>query len=308
MLCLGPTPAVQRVMVFSRLTLDAVNRTAAVQEAAAGKSVNVAKVLKALGETPVALGFAGGPRGAWLVAELSRLGIEHDLVSVSPETRQCLTVVDETAATHTELVEESRPVGPGDYDRLAHRLRARLGRARAVVVSGSLTPGGPVDFYRRCVHEAHAAGVLSVVDAAGPPLAEALPAVPDVVKPNRSELASTVGRALQDEAAVMVAMAEVHERGARQVVVTAGRRPTFAYDGRQFWRITPPPISPQNPIGAGDAFAAGLAWRLMRGDGLGEACRWAGAVAAADALTLLPGEVDAAQLDGLLARTSLERL
>jgi len=62
-LCIGTTPAAQRVMVFHRLTLDAVNRATTTLDGAAGKSVNVAKVLQALGEHPVAAGFLGGDRG-----------------------------------------------------------------------------------------------------------------------------------------------------------------------------------------------------------------------------------------------------
>ena len=65
-LCLGTTPAVQRVMVFTKLTLDAVNRAATTLDGAAGKSVNVAKVLKSLGERPVATGFLGGDRGTFV--------------------------------------------------------------------------------------------------------------------------------------------------------------------------------------------------------------------------------------------------
>jgi fructose-1-phosphate kinase PfkB-like protein len=56
-LCIGPTPAAQRVMIFPQLVLDAVNRAASTLEGAAGKSVNVAKVLKVLGEQPLATGF-----------------------------------------------------------------------------------------------------------------------------------------------------------------------------------------------------------------------------------------------------------
>ena len=62
-LCLGTTPAVQRVMIFRKLALDAVNRATTTLDGAAGKSVNVAKVLKALGEQPIAMGFLGGDHG-----------------------------------------------------------------------------------------------------------------------------------------------------------------------------------------------------------------------------------------------------
>lgn len=113
-LCVGTTPAVQRVMIFPKLTLDALNRSAVTLDGAAGKAVNVAKVLKALGQEPVVTGFIDGDRGEFLRAVLAEKGIEFDFVAVKTRTRQCITVIDESGGTHTELVEESRPVGLAD--------------------------------------------------------------------------------------------------------------------------------------------------------------------------------------------------
>jgi tagatose 6-phosphate kinase len=219
-----------------------------------------------------------------------------------------VTVIDETGGTVTELVEESRPVEPAAYEQLAAVLQRRLPACRAVVLSGTLTPGGPVDFYRRCVEWARAAGALSVVDAQGPPLSAALAARPGLVKPNRVELAATTGRDLPDEAAVLVAVRELHARGAERVVVTAGAAPTLAFDGQACWRVISPRIPALNPIGSGDAFTAALTARLVRGDDLGEACRWGAAAGAANALTPLAGEMDRAQVEALLKEVRVERL
>lgn len=295
-------------MVFHRLVLDAVNRTATALDGAAGKSVNVAKVLQALGEQPVALGFIGGDRGTFLKAQLDARGIEHDFVLVAPRTRQCLTLVDESAGTHTELVEESQPVTLADYQKLEVLVQRRIDECRAIVLSGSLTPGGPLDFYLRCAQLARAAKILSVIDAQGTPLATALRAGPGLVKPNRQELAATVGHDLKDDAAVMSAMWELRERGAQRVVVTAGSEPTLAFDGRHYWRIAPPVVDAKNPIGSGDAFTAGLVWRLLHGDDLGEACRWASAAGAANALTLMPGEVERAHVEQWVKSVKAERI
>ena len=146
-LCIGTTPAAQRVMVFRKLTLDAVNRAVTTLDGAAGKSVNVAKVLKALGEQPVATGFLGGDRGEQLRALLEARGIELDFVQVAPRTRQCITLLDTSAGTHTELVEESQPVTAADYEELMRIIRRRVKGCRAVVMSGTITPGGPADLY-----------------------------------------------------------------------------------------------------------------------------------------------------------------
>jgi tagatose 6-phosphate kinase len=295
-------------MVFRKLALDAVNRAVTTLDGVAGKSINVAKVLRSLGERPLAAGFLGGPRGEEVRSLLAARGIEMDFVNVAVPTRQCITVIDQSAGTHTELVEESRPVSPADYDQLISIIRRHAKVCHAAVMSGTITPGGPVDLYLQCTRLAHEAGALTVVDAQGAALLEALKARPGLVKPNRTELGATVGRELPDEAAVLSAMRELCEHGAQRVVVTAGRGATLACDGHACWRINSPRIEVVNPIGSGDAFTAGLTWRLLGGSDLGEACRWGAAAGAANALALMAGEVDPLEVDRLAKEVVAERV
>ena len=296
-LCIGTTPAAQRVMVFRKLAPDAVNRAVTVLDGAAGKAVNVAKVLKTLGERPVATGFLGSERGEFLRAVMAEKEIESYFVEVNTPTRQCITVIDEAAGTHTELVEDSRAVEPADFEKFMAVVQRRIAGCRAAVMSGTIAPGCSTTLYRDCVRLAEKAGALSVVDAQGAALVEALKAKPGLVKPNRAELAATIGRELKTDLDVMQAMRELHERGAQRMIVTAGREPALAFDGKIFRCIISPRIKATNPIGSGDAFTAGVVWRLLRGDDLGEACRWGAAAGAANALTLMPGELDRADVE-----------
>jgi tagatose 6-phosphate kinase len=307
-LCIGTTPAAQRTMLFRNVALNEVNRATTTQDGIAGKSFNVAKVLKALREEPLAIAFLGADRGEELRAGLEKRGILLEFVRVSARTRQCITVIDESAGTITEFVEESQPVTAEDYDKLMAMIQKRVPEAKAVIMSGSLTPGGPFNMYSICCQMAERFQVFSAVDAQGKPLLEALKARPDLVKPNRSELAASTNRNLNDEAAVMSAMREMLERGARRVVITAGKEPALAFDGATFWRISAPRIKPVNPIGSGDAFTAAAVSRLIRGDDLGEACRWGSAAGAANALTLMAGEVDRSDVERLIREVRLEKL
>jgi len=111
-LCIGTTPAAQRVMVFRGLVMDGVNRAVTTLDGPAGKSVNVAKVLKALGERPMATGFLGGDLGELVRSSLAAEGIESDFVMTAVRTRLCVTVLDKAAGRHMELVEEGRPIAP----------------------------------------------------------------------------------------------------------------------------------------------------------------------------------------------------
>jgi tagatose 6-phosphate kinase len=295
-------------MVFRSLALDAVNRATKTLDGAAGKSINVAKVLKSLGESPIATGFIGGDRGSLIQSCLAERGIETEFIKIGTETRQCTTVIDESAGTHTELVQESDAVRKDKYRQLMRVVRKWTDRCRAIVMSGTLTPSAPVDFYRRCTRLAGECNFLSVLDAQGSALVEALKAGPSVAKPNRSELAATVHHELSNEHEVMSAMRELRERGAQRVVITAGKEPVLAFDGARFWRIHAPRITAVNPIGSGDAFTAGLVWRLLRGDDLGEACRWASAAGAANALTLMAGEVRLKDVQRLSAQVKIEKM
>lgn len=307
-LCIGTTPAAQRVMIFPKLALDVVNRAVTTLDGPAGKSVNVAKVLKTLGEQPVTTGFLGGDRGKYLQAALTEKDIESNFLTVLTSTRQSITVIDESAGTHTELVEESRPVKPADFNKLMAIIRRLASECRAMVMSGTIVSGGPATFYHDCTRLAEAAGTLSVVDAHGTALLETLKAKPGLVKPNRTELAATIGRQLADEADAMQAMRELCKRGAQRVVITAGKEPVLAFDGKSFWRITVPRIKVVSTIGSGDAFTAGLVWRLVHGDDLGEACRWGSAAGTANALTPMPGEVKRVDVDRLAQEIKTQKI
>jgi fructose-1-phosphate kinase PfkB-like protein len=92
-------------MVFENLCLNEVNRAATTVDGVAGKSINVAKVLHALGGQACAIGFLGGDRGDLVRSVLRERGIGHEFVSVPVRTRQCVTVIDRAQGTVTELVD-----------------------------------------------------------------------------------------------------------------------------------------------------------------------------------------------------------
>ena len=217
--------------------------------------------------------------------------IDHDFVDVAPPTRTCITVVDETAHTATELVEESKPVGADAYVRLTSVIGSRLAGARALVMSGTLAPDAPVDFYARCAALA-GANLPTIVDATGEALLAAVERRLFLAKPNRAELGQTLEADVDDESSLRGAMRELCNRGARWVVVTDGARPTFVCQGRDFWRIDVPQIEPVSPIGCGDAMAAGIAVGIVRGMPVPQACRFGSACAVAKAMTPFAGHVD----------------
>jgi tagatose 6-phosphate kinase len=293
-------------MVFRRFETGAVNRAVEVMDGLGGKALNVARVLAQLGVPSLAMGFAGGERGAWMKAELDRANVEHEIIDIKGETRLCTTIVDESTRVVTELVEESSPTEAEDYERLFLAVERRIPTARAFVLSGTLTPGAPVDFYARCTALARRRGVMAIVDAHSRALEAALAEGPDVVKPNRAELERTAGRTLTNDEQVWDAMGALQQKGARGIVVTDGSLAVFAAREKKRWKITPPKVEALNPIGSGDAFTAAMTAELVRGASFGQACMAGAAAGAANALTWMPGTVEGARYRELLGRCGLK--
>src|SRR6185312_5625608 len=217
----GTTPVYQRTMEFELLALDAVNRAREVQDYASGKSVNVARVIHALGGEVLATGFVGGERGAMLCRDLDSAGVRHDFVTVSAPTRQCITVIDRLNGTATELVEESSRVAPADWALLETKLRELLPHATVWVFSGTLAPAGPPDFYARWLSLARQAGARAIVDASKEPLRLAMRDPNVTLKMNRDELAATLDADLRDDASLITAIRK-HTPPAGCLIVTLG--------------------------------------------------------------------------------------
>jgi fructose-1-phosphate kinase PfkB-like protein len=158
------------------------------------------------------------------------------------------------------------------------------------VVIGSLPAGTPNSFYRDLLS---VTGCPAVLDFRGEGLLGVLDLKPYVVKPNREELARTVGRSLDTDAELLAGMRLLNERGAQWVVITQGTKPVWVTSAQRAYRLHPPRAGKVvNPIGCGDSLAAGIAWATRAGREILDAVRLGMAAAAANVETLLPCRFD----------------
>ncbi len=135
-----------------------------------------------------------------------------------------------------------------------------------VVCCVALPPGVPDDFYAALVREAHAAGLQVAVDSSGSPMAQALSATPDLIKPNRIELAEAVGRELGTVGAVVEAARGFIASGVGTVVVSLGRDGALLVDADQVVHAAATISRPLSTVGAGDSLLAGYLHGVHAGD------------------------------------------
>jgi 1-phosphofructokinase family hexose kinase len=302
----GLSPAWQSIMRFDSLLPGEVNRAAETWRCASGKVLNVAVALRALACDCRAVTVLGGAPAAATAAEFFHLGIDLVAVPTAAETRTCTTLLDTATGKTTELVENAGPVTADELGRFIEAYAAAVAEASAVVLSGSLPAGTPATIYRDLLERTSRPAVL---DARGPELLAALSCRPLLVKPNREELARTMGRPLGSEADLRVAMEGIREQGAGWVLVTDGAKPAIALGPAGCFRVVPPRLERVvNPIGCGDCLAAGMAEAISRGLDPLDAIRFGMACAAFNCGTLLAGRLERPAVEALVDRVQIERV
>lgn len=295
----GLSPAWQQILVFERFLLGEVNRADQAHWFASGKVLNAGIAAHHLGES-LTLAPLGGPALEPITAEFTQLGIPHRWVRTVAATRVCTTLIDRASGTTTELVENGRPLSPGELSEYLIAYRESMAGATAVIVTGSLPSGTPVDFYRALIERTPCPSVL---DFRGPGLLSVLEFKPLVVKPNKQELAVTVNQRLDSESSLLSAMRSLNNLGAQWVLVTQGASDVWLTSTTQTFRFHPPEIRDVvNPIASGDAMAAAIAWATAHGKPMPEAVALGIAAAGQNVRALLPCRLDPTSLDKEAAR------
>jgi len=266
----------------------------------------VARALKALQESPLLTGFAGGETGNTLVSILRERGVETDIVWTGEATRICTTLIDEGTASVTELVEEAPLPTPDEWSTLDERLSLLLPKTDMAILAGAPPPGCPADVYARLAQKARESGTAVLIDARGEALTQTLPHSPLLAKLNDEELAATCRRRVDAKDRLLEAAQVLITGGAQWVLVTRGKQDAWLLSEKAAWRFTPPPVDALNAVGSGDATTAGIAAGLRRGQFMPDAVRLGMACGSASATTLTPGDLDYALVEKLVAEVGVK--
>ena len=288
-------PAWDRTAEVERLQPGGTHLLGAVRGDAGGKGINVSRVLCALGQPTCALGLLGGGAGDELDQALRQEGVPAAFVRLGAACRVNTKIVDRAAGVTTEFNEMGPRVDDGALEQLEARLKG-LPQGAVTVLAGSLPPGAPVRWYARAAELCHARGGRVVLDASREALRLGLEGEPEIVKPNRDELACLCGGAsLREEQLPAAARALLRGR-TRLAAVSLGADGALFVTDQFAVRVKAPRVRAVSTVGAGDTMTAVLArwlasrpqrWEPQEEETLSALARQA--VAAATAKVLRPG-------------------
>ncbi len=218
---------------------------------AGGKGGNQAVALARLGAQVRFVSAVGDdPEGWWSRAQLTAGGVDpSDVTTVDAPTGLAVVLVDEQG-------ENSIVVSPG-----ANLLVAPPGDVDADVLLLSLEV--PLSVVAAAATAARRSGVPVVLNAApAQSLPASLLAEVDVLIVNETEWAA------------------LGEPAVAAVVITRGSRGCLVVQGDQRWELPAVPVNVVDTTGAGDCFAAAVAWGVGSRSSLADAVRFANQAAA----------------------------
>jgi tagatose 6-phosphate kinase len=300
-LAAGLSPAWQQIMVFDRFDRGNVNRAKEIHWCASGKVLNVgialAHLTRKTNTVSRTLSVIGSSAKAAIDPEFAALGVDCRWIETAAQTRICTTILDRHFGDTTELVENARPLTDNELARFRRAFAEEAATADVIVLTGSLPPNVPVSFYQELLL---ATNTRAVLDIRGPELLAALEWHPYCLKPNRAELAKTLGGALSTDQELHSAMRELNRRGAQWVVISQGADSVWAANGGNLFRFDPPAVERIfNPIASGDCLAAGIAWATAKNMNMFDAIRLGIAAAADNVGQLLPARLDHKRMEDL---------
>ncbi|MEA4945366.1 MAG: 1-phosphofructokinase [Propionicimonas sp.] len=283
---LTPNPSVDRTVSISSLERGSVMRAFQTREDPGGKGLNVSRALALHGTATAAVLPIGGVYGRLMLDLLEPLDVQVEPVRIRQAIRANIAIVEPDGTT-TKINELGPQLRDDELDALRDAVRRASGTATWVVCCGSLPPGVADGFYADMVRSCQADGLKVAVDSSGGPLVAALAAGPDLIKPNRVELAEAVGRDLPTVGAVVDAARTLIAAGIGTVVISLGRDGALLVDASEVIQATARVSQPLSTVGAGDALLAGYLHAVSSGSDAATALRTA--VAFGAAAVALPG-------------------
>ena len=261
-----------------------------------GGGINVARVFVRLGGSARNYYLSGGATGHALDGLLDLHKLVRNRIAIRGHTRVASAVLERDSGKEYRFVPAGPTIEPEEWQLCLGQL-AEV-QCDYMVVSGSLPPGVPDDFYGRVIDLMSRRGIPVVLDSSGAGLRGGLDRGDILlVKPSVGELRQYSGQDLHDLAAITGAAMDIVEKGkARYVAVSMGHEGALLATRERQLHMPALPVEARSAVGAGDSFLAAMVFALSAGWDVVDAFRFG--IAGGAAAVMNPGH-DLARPDAI---------
>lgn len=300
-------PAYDLVGMCPKIEQGEVNLVKTVGLHAAGKGINVAKVLKQFGLDVTVGGFMGKENQDGFQALFSELGIANRFNVINGRTRINVKLT-ESDNSSTDFNFSGFSVSGADWERFVHESLTWIHQFDMVCVSGSLPDGVSLTEFTQWMSRVRNICPCVIFDSSREAFSAGLKASPWLVKPNRRELEMWAGRPLPTLDDVLEAANQLKALGVAHVIVSLGEEGAIWLNSIATWQAKSPKCQIVSTVGAGDAMVGGLMYGLLMGEGCEYTLRLATAVATLSVGQSSVGFSDRADLASMINQIQVKKI
>lgn len=257
----------------------------------AGKGINVASVIKTLGEDVTVVGIVPEYSNKQFTEYLKHLGIGSRFFSVKGSARINATILESATGGTTHISSAGAPLTTRMQDEALHFIRSYMSEGDIWAFSGSLPRGFEIDSYRKLVRFCREKGCGTMLDSRGDALKVGMRAKPAMIKPNLTELEQFFGEQIQGVHHIALKGKRLADMGIEYVFISLGSDGMIAIHENDCLLCSAPSVKAIDQVGTGDALVGGLLVGYARKFSFSEMCRMAIACGASKAMHRGPGSI-----------------
>ncbi|WP_418114509.1 1-phosphofructokinase [Vibrio scophthalmi] len=230
---------------------------------AAGKGVNVARVLSDLGADVTVTGFLGQDNQALFCQLFEEMGATDRFIRVEGSTRINVKLVESNGAV-SDINFPGVTVNQHAIDLFEQTLDELCCDHDFFVLAGSLPNGVTPEMCANWVRKLKNKGKKVLFDSSRAALEAGIEAAPWLIKPNDEELADFAQQPVASEKDVIAIAEQLSRKGIDNIVVSLGAKGVMWLNQDQWLAAKPPKMTVVSTVGAGDTLVAGLCWGHMQ--------------------------------------------
>ncbi|PAR34843.1 1-phosphofructokinase [Vibrio metoecus] len=300
-------PALDLTGSMNQLNVGSVSLVEHSSLHAAGKGVNVAKVLSELGADVTVTGFLGRDNQELFCQLFNQLGVRDEFIRIDGATRINVKLVEHNGAV-SDINFPGITVTQADIDAFEATLLRLAQDHDYFVLAGSLPKGISPQRCAGWISQLRSMNKKVLFDSSREALMFGLEARPWLIKPNDEELSQWCGKELSTLKECQQAASQLAQKEIENIVISMGANGVMWLNENEWLHAKPPKMQVVSTVGAGDTLVAGLCWGHMQHMEKDNLLRFATALSALAVTQVGVGISDKEQLNTLQQQIQVSAL
>lgn len=263
-------PSIDYTVYVADFEHGKLNRSNEVYYYPGGKGINVSRVLKRLGVTSRALGYAGGFTGHYIEEFLKNEGVTTDFIETTEITRINVKI---KSAQETELNGPGPELTSAQLAALTEKVR-RMNDGDWFVLAGSLPSSIDPSYFLELAKICQAKNIRFVVDTSGPALKSLMTTPIFLIKPNQQELGDLFGVEIANLSDAYDYASKLVAQGTQHVIVSMGSDGALLVTKDLALVAKAPQGTVVNTVGSGDSLVSGFIASYVTEQNVAQAFRY----------------------------------